>query len=168
MTAFFAYNLAKSLRKKDILDDAYVGGILHDMGKIVFSDVHPALLEKINNFCKDREIGRNLFEDLSAGLNHAEIGARIALKWNFPEVLVEAIRYHHVPTECSAEYRDVVYTVYLANSLSNLEREGLSYEHLDKEVLLHFGISSKEQFDIIASKLQEAFQKEVEREDEIV
>ena len=128
MTAFFAYNLAKSLRKKDILDDAYVGGILHDMGKIVFSDVHPQLLEKINSFCKDREIGRNMFEDLSAGLNHAEIGAKIALKWNFPEVLIEAIRYHHMPTECDDEYRDVIYTVYLANALANLEREGLSFE----------------------------------------
>jgi len=166
LTAFYAYNLAKSLRKKDILDDAYVGGILHDMGKIVFSDVHPQLLEKINNFCKDREIGRNMFEDLSAGLNHAEIGSRIALKWNFPDVLVEAIRYHHVPTECNDENKDVVYTVYLANALANLEREGLSYDLMDKEVLSHFGITSKEQFDIISTKLQEAFVREQEREDD--
>jgi hypothetical protein len=37
-TAFYAYNMAKNLtRKKDILDDVYVGGILHDMGKIIFA-----------------------------------------------------------------------------------------------------------------------------------
>ena len=64
LTAFYAYNLAKSLRKKDILDDAYVGGILHDMGKIVFSDVHPQLLEKINNFCKDGFINMPFMEFL--------------------------------------------------------------------------------------------------------
>ena len=33
--AFYSYNLAKNFkRKKDLLDDAYVGGILHDIGKI--------------------------------------------------------------------------------------------------------------------------------------
>ncbi len=37
-TAFYAYNLAKSyLTNRDILDDVYVGGILHDIGKIIFS-----------------------------------------------------------------------------------------------------------------------------------
>ncbi len=165
-TAFNAYNLAKSLRKKDILDDAYVGGILHDMGKIVFSNVHPDLLTKINNFCKVREIQRNLFEDLSAGLNHAEIGARIAMKWNFPDVLVEAIKYHHEPTECTQDCRGVVYTVYLANALANLEKENLSYDILNKEVLQFFGINSKAQFDVIWKKLEDAFDKEQERDAE--
>ena len=37
-TAYYAYNLARSVTKKrDILDDVYAGGILHDMGKIIFS-----------------------------------------------------------------------------------------------------------------------------------
>ena len=149
-----------------MLDDSYVLGILHDMGKIVFSNVHPDLLAKINNFCKDREIQRNLFEDLSAGLNHAEIGARIAIKWNFPDVLVEAIKHHHEPTECSEEYRGVVYTVYLANALANIEKENLSYDILNKEVLQFFGINSKAQFDVISKKLEDAFVKEKERDAE--
>ena len=88
--AYYAYYLARNFRrKKDLLDDVYVGGILHDMGKIIFSSVHPQLLDKINNFCKTRNIDRDLMEDLSAGLNHAEIGALIAEKWNFPNVLID-------------------------------------------------------------------------------
>lgn len=165
-TAFYAYNLAKSQRKKEILDDVYVGGILHDMGKIIFSNVHPSLLEKINNFCSARDISRNLFEDLSAGLNHAEIGARIAKKWNFPEVLVEAIKYHHEPGECKQEYRGVVYTVYMANSLANFERENLSYEVMDSEVLAYFGLNSMAKFNLVRDKLKEAFQRELERDTE--
>jgi HD-like signal output (HDOD) protein len=31
------------------------------------------------------------------GLHHAEIGARLAERWNFPVVLVDAIRHHHTP-----------------------------------------------------------------------
>ena len=36
-TAFYAYILAKNyIKKKELLDDVYIGGILHDIGKIIF------------------------------------------------------------------------------------------------------------------------------------
>lgn len=160
-TAFYAYNLAKSFKKKrDILDDAYVGGILHDMGKIIFSDVHPELLEKISSFCASRNIPKDFIEDLSAGLNHAEIGGLIAEKWNFPQSLVESIKYHHEPSECDPEYTDVVYTVYLANAICSLERNEIVYEQMDLHVLEDFGISSEQQIEVIKSKLADAFERE--------
>ncbi len=163
-TAFYAYNLAKNFKKrKDILDDAYVGGILHDMGKIVFSNVHPNLLEKITGFCAERKIERDLFEDLSAGLNHAEIGGLIAEKWNFPAPLVEAIKYHHEPTQCAPEYRDVVYTVYLANVLCDIEREELTFEQLEPKVLENFGITSQKQLVLIEQRLLAAFKNDKEK-----
>jgi putative nucleotidyltransferase with HDIG domain len=159
-TAFYAYTLARNLRMKEILDDAYVGGILHDIGKIIFANIHPNLLEKITSFCKDREIHRDLFEDLSAGLNHAEIGGLIAEKWNFPDSLVEAIRYHHEPNDSSKEYRVVVYTVYLANAICNVEEGILDFELLDPKVLNFFKITSQEQFKTIVERLGQAFEKE--------
>ncbi len=161
-TAFFAYNLARNLRKKDILDDAYVGGILHDMGKIIFSSTHPELLDKITNFVKERDIRRNFIEDLAAGLNHAEIGGLIAEKWNFPEVLTQAIRFHHEPDQCSEENKEVVYTVYLANVLCNLEVEEIHYDHLEKAVLNFFGLKTEEQFLSIKERLEKAFEQEQE------
>ncbi len=160
-TAFYAYNLAKSFKKKrDILDDAYVGGILHDMGKIIFSDVHPELLEKITNFCASKNISKDFIEDLSAGLNHAEIGGLIAEKWNFPQSLVESIKYHHEPSECDPEHADVVYTVYLANAICSLERNEIVFEQLDQRVLDDFGISSEKQLELIKTKLSDAFERE--------
>jgi putative nucleotidyltransferase with HDIG domain len=159
-TAFYAYTLARNLRMKEILDDSYVGGILHDIGKIIFANIHPNLLEKITSFCKDREIHRDLFEDLSAGLNHAEIGGLIAEKWNFPDSLVEAIKYHHEPNDCSKEYRVVVYTVYLANAICNVEEGILDYELLDSKVLNFFKITSEDQFKTIVERLGQAFEKE--------
>ncbi len=166
-TAFYAYNIAKNYNRKnkDLLDDAYVGGILHDMGKIIFSDIHPRLLDKINNFCIDKELPRNIFEDLAAGLNHAEIGGRVAKKWNFPQALVESIRYHHEPQQCSKEYKDVVYTVYLANSIANIETDELVYEQLDTAVLDNFGISSEEQLMTILHRLSAAFINQVSRKE---
>ena len=163
-TALYAYTLARSFkRRKDLLDDVYVGGILHDMGKIIFSSVHPELLEKITKFAKNRDIDRDLFEDLSAGLNHAEIGALIAEKWNFPDVLIQAIRHHHEPYNASEEFKDVVDTVYLANALCDIENGTLVYEQLDREALKNYHIPDDEKMMQVHMKLQEAFQREKER-----
>ena len=161
--AFYAYNIAKNFdrKNKNLLDDAYVGGILHDMGKIIFADIHPKLLEKINNFCIEKELQRNLFEDLSAGLNHAEIGGLVAEKWNFPQSLIESIRYHHEPAQCSKEYKDVVYTVYLANSIANIESDEMVFEQVDEDVLANFGINSEDQLMMILQRLSAAFTNQV-------
>ncbi|MBI9101133.1 MAG: HDOD domain-containing protein [Spirochaetales bacterium] len=159
-TAFLSYNLARNFKKKrDLLDDAYVGGILHDMGKIIFSEVHPHLLDRITAYCSAKEINRNLFEDFSAGLNHAEIGGMIAKKWNFPESLVSAIKYHHEPHLAAPEFRDVVETVYLANAIANLENKEIHFDQVDPDVLRSFGISSEEQLTMIMTKLNEAFEE---------
>ncbi len=159
--AFYAYNLAKNFkRRKDLLDDVYVGGILHDMGKIIFSNVHPHLMDRIQGFCGDRNINRDFIEDLSAGLNHAEIGALIAEKWNFPVSLIEAIRFHHEPADCHPEFKDVVYTVYLANALCDFEKGDIDFDQLVPEVLKDFGFSSEEQFRMVQSKLSTAFSDE--------
>jgi putative nucleotidyltransferase with HDIG domain len=162
--AYYAYTLARTVRKtKDILDDVYVGGVLHDMGKIIFSSVHPELLDKIMRFCSNRDIQRDLIEDLSAGLNHAEIGALIAEKWNFPEVLIAAIRYHHEPFNSPAEFREVVHTVYLANALCDVEGGAIVYEQLDPAVLSDFHISNEAQIRSIHERLKLAFKREQER-----
>ena len=159
--AFYAFNLVKNFRKdRNLLDDVYVGGILHDMGKIIFSNVHPELLSKIHEFCSERGMPSSTFEDLSAGMNHAEIGALIAEKWNFPEGLVNSIRYHHDPLAAPDEYRDLVNTVYLANMFCEFEIGNVSFEQLDPAVLENFGITSKKQVENLLQKFIGGFERE--------
>ncbi len=160
-TAFYAYNLAKSyLSNRDILDDVYVGGILHDIGKIIFFNAHPVLLEKISTLCREREIDRDLFEDLSAGLNHAEIGALIAEKWNFPDQLIEAIKFHHEPHLASPEMTETVESIYLGNVIANLESDEIVFDQISKEVLKKFKIRTEDQLNIIKERLSEAFDRQ--------
>ncbi len=157
-TAFYAYYLAKSFkRKKEILDDVYVGGILHDLGKIIIASFHPDLLDKIKNICKEKGIPMRMLEDLSIGLNHPEIGAMIAKKWNFPEQLIAAIKYHHEPTECDPQFSGIVYTVYLANAICDYENDKILFEQIDKTVLRDFGIQTEEQLQTIQERLSKAF-----------
>jgi len=156
-TAFYAYNLIKNFKNdKALLDDVYAGGILHDMGKIIFSDVHPELLTKIREFCADKGIPASTFEALSAGMNHAELGALVAEKWNFPDSLIYAIRYHHDPAAAQAEYKNLVDSVYLANMFCEYENGAVAFDQLEPSALENFGITSRNQID----SLLELFSKE--------
>ncbi len=160
-TAFYAYNLARNVsKKKDILDDVYVGGILHDMGKIIFASVHPELIDRVEEFCREKGIPTQLFEDLSSGLNHAEIGGRIAVKWNFPDALVQAIEYHHHPSDTPPENRDVVHTVYLANVLSDPKHRNYDFEQFDQEALRQFNVTTPEALETLRKRLESLFERE--------
>lgn len=164
-TAYYAYNLAKNFKAniKGLLDDAYVGGMLHDMGKIIFSSVHPELLDRIRSFCKDKSIPPETFEGIAGGMNHAEIGARIAEKWNFPDCLVAAIRFHHEPSLESGDFRDVVHAVYMANIFTEYEAGNIAYEQIEPSVLQDYGFTSEKHFKTVVDKMSEGFRLESSR-----
>jgi putative nucleotidyltransferase with HDIG domain len=160
-TAFYAYNMVKNFRRdRNLMDDVYVGGILHDMGKIIFSNVHPDLLSKIKEFCAEKNLPASTFEDLAAGMNHAEIGALIAEKWNFPEALVAAIRYHTDPSSAPEAYRDLVDTVYLANMFCEMEAGDVDFDQIETAVLENFNITSKKQIDGLLERFASGFKQE--------
>lgn len=78
-------------------DEAFVAGLLHDIGKMALS-VHlgprftlvrdRALTEKIPFLEAERAV---------LGLDHAQAGAAMAEKWNLPASLADAIACHHNP-----------------------------------------------------------------------
>jgi putative nucleotidyltransferase with HDIG domain len=160
-TAFYAFNLIQNFQKDPtILDDVYVGGILHDMGKIIFAQVHPDLMRHIQEFCAQKSLPLTTFENLAAGMNHAEIGALVAEKWNFPEALICVIRCHHDPGAAPAEYRTMVDAVYLANMLCEYENGNISFDQFDRNVLTRFGITTKNQLDSLLTRFSAGFTKE--------
>jgi HD-like signal output (HDOD) protein len=130
------------------------------MGKIIFSNVHPDLLTKIKSFCSEKNLPASTFEDLSAGMNHAEIGALIAEKWNFPEGLVTSIRFHHDPLAAPQDRRDLVDTVYLANMFCELEAGNITFDQIEPLVLDNFGINNKKQIESLLERFSTGFRKE--------
>jgi putative nucleotidyltransferase with HDIG domain len=160
--AFYAYMLARTHKKSnDVLDDVFVGGILHDLGKIVVNSLHPDLLDKIKKFCVQKGIPEKLLEDFSVGLNHAEIGAMIASKWNFPEQLVASIRWHHEPEGCDAEYKGLAHIVYLANCMAHFVRSEITFDQIDPDILSSFRIGSEEQMSQMIERLEKSFSEDV-------
>ena len=163
-TALYAFLLARSIKRSySKLDDVYVAGILHDLGLIVVSYLHPALQEKIRDFCREKHIPLKVLEDFSYGLNHADTGALIASKWNFPDQLVEGIKYHHEPLNAGVPYKDVVFCVYLANIMSNMERGLVSFEQIETPVLHDFGIKDEAQFQKIHAQFKLVYEQQLTR-----
>lgn len=160
--AFYAHNLARNFSNGDRLcvEDSYVCGLLHDMGKIVFEAAHPDILEKIEDMCKKRNVSMSLFESMVAGVNHGEVGSLIAKKWNFPPVIINVIRYHHNPDLAPEEFKKITSLIYLADMFVNYGEGYIEYEQINPEVLSLFKITNKEQFEGISSRLKKAFNRE--------
>jgi HD-GYP domain-containing protein (c-di-GMP phosphodiesterase class II) len=56
-TAFYSSHLARDFkRRREILDDAYVVGILHDIGFIAVTSLHPTTQEKMRQFSTQKNI----------------------------------------------------------------------------------------------------------------
>jgi putative nucleotidyltransferase with HDIG domain len=160
-TAFYAISFIKNFQiKRTILDDAYIGGILHDMGKIIFAQIHPDLMNHIREFCSQKSLPPTTFENFAAGMNHAEIGALIAEKWNFPFALICVIRYHHDPAAAPAEHQTLVDIVYLANMLCEYENGTINFDQFEPAVLERFGINTKNQIDKLLARFTGDFRKE--------
>jgi HD-like signal output (HDOD) protein len=124
--------------------------------------VHPDLLSKIKSFCSEKNLPSSTFEDLSAGMNHAEIGAKVAEKWNFPAQLVHAIQFHHDPTSAAPAERDLVFTVYLANMLCEYESGNVTFDQLEPQVLANFGLESKKHIDGLLERFSMGFHRDKE------
>ncbi|ULQ58977.1 HDOD domain-containing protein [Brucepastera parasyntrophica] len=160
-TAYFAYNLARSrLRKRNVTEDAYVCGLMHDLGKIVFSLIHPDVQEKIENLKKERNMPDKAFQSLVSGIYHPEIGAVLAERWNFSESLVNSIRYHHAPEKAPPEFAELTATVALANLLTHYEEGAIDYYQIDQNLMDVFSIDSETELDNLCQMLQEGFSAE--------
>lgn len=86
-------------KKKNIPEpeEVSVSALLHDIGKVVMI---LRFKEEYDQVMKEAEAGDMLIMDaekLVFGITHADSGAWIAKKWNFPLSLVEVIEYHHKP-----------------------------------------------------------------------
>jgi len=158
--AFYAFQLARSFKPgSDILDDVYVAGILHDLGQIIVTYLHPDFMEQMTLFCKEKDIPARILERFSFGLNHADIGALIALKWNFPDQLIHGIRHHHDPLMAPQQFKDIVFCVYLGVALCDLERDLITFEQLEKPVLVEFGIADEERCRAVLARMQKSFER---------
>ena len=110
-------NIAQ-LSKKESPDNCFVGGLLHDTGKVIMAQYFPELFEAVWSTLQNEQISFYESEQKALPIDHTKIGAHLADKWQLPQGLVDAIRWHHEfqPEIKSANF---VKNIYLANFIVN-------------------------------------------------
>jgi putative nucleotidyltransferase with HDIG domain len=102
----------------------YVGGLVHDVGKIVMASSFP---QHFNLIYQQRCPGKDMLEwerDV-LGMDHAELGASYLEQHRLPDALVEVARHHHQP-ERAARYAATVAAVHLADLVVRQANIGVS------------------------------------------
>lgn len=76
-------------------EEAYVAGLLHDIGRILMFEVAPDELRRVEQ--SEWSDARSLIaaERSIVGLDHAELGASACARWGLPTRLVSIVRHHH-------------------------------------------------------------------------
>jgi len=98
-------------------EDAYIAGLLHDIGKIILMEkAAPRYLAMLR---KSVQQGRpeTEVESEDLGFTHADVGSVLAIKWSLPEDLAIAIRYHHAPAK-DPFHRSLSSLIHLADHLA--------------------------------------------------
>jgi putative nucleotidyltransferase with HDIG domain len=88
---------------------AFMCGLLHDIGKVVFfkkdaSHYRPLFMAEK----RQRDPDISYHETDCFGMDHASVGAILAREWGFPPELASAIRYHHSPLDSNAPLVSVI------------------------------------------------------------
>ncbi len=95
--AVFARDLAIAL-DYEYPEDAYLAGLLHDVGQIVFDARYHDQYVKIFNLKTEAETIAQ--ETSKFGVSHTELGAAILEQWpSLSPAIADAVRYHHEEEE---------------------------------------------------------------------
>jgi len=80
-------------------EEVFTAALLHDIGKLVLGGFVKDDLAQIKTMVS-KGIPFEVAEYMVIGTDHADIGARILKKWDFPQDLVNAVNWHHDPETC--------------------------------------------------------------------
>jgi len=103
---------------KAVKESVSAAALLHDVGKLVLMSRLPQETARVAELA--REHGRPLHEAEREviGVSHAEIGAYLLGLWGLPLPVVEAVAYHHNPSQVPHQVFDCLAAVHVADALA--------------------------------------------------
>ncbi len=127
--ACVAEMLAEGSGQSAVAEEAFVCGLLHDIGKIALDACMPKSYQRVIERVDREHVCICDVEQETFGLDHTVAGKRLALRWKLSPSVVDCIWLHHQGADAlasSVAHPQLVRTVHLADSLVRLHGIGLS------------------------------------------
>lgn len=126
-SALFARELA---RRFDVQggNRVFTAALLKDIGKVVLNRYLSDVVENINELIYYQQTSFLEAEKKILGIDHAELGAMVARKWNFPDKLTTLIRDHHIGDQTGDNPE--VNAVYIADTICSMIGVGAGIDGL--------------------------------------
>ena len=133
---------ARLLPDRRQAEEAFMAGMLHNIGKIVMTACFPEQVTEVAAVSHDNGHPVSAIEAELRGVTHAQIGAYLLGLWGLPTTVVEAVEHHHTPPTSAGQGLDVNAAVYVADHLAhecapaaapgvNLRREPIDAAYLE-------------------------------------
>ncbi|NDG83813.1 MAG: HDOD domain-containing protein [Proteobacteria bacterium] len=85
---------ARSLQLKNPAE-AFVGGLLHDVGKLILLEMAPEQLQKTVRLAREKKLSFSEAEKETGGPSHVLLGVELAHHWRLPDSIRFSIENHH-------------------------------------------------------------------------
>ncbi|MDY7033877.1 MAG: response regulator [Thermodesulfobacteriota bacterium] len=147
-TGTIAKEIAKMAKiDSKLVDDAFMAGILHDIGKLIIVESLPDSYKKVLELMNSDKLSFFDAEYLSLGATHAEMGAYLLGLWGLPDPIIEAVAFHHCPSNCPGGRFGPLIAVHIANALEHEEENGTYSDkiisRIDHEYIDGLGLTEK-------------------------
>jgi len=123
LVAGFASTLFKGRKEKE---EAFVAGLLHDIGKLVLAVKLPEHLAKVFAEMDRAPCPMSVAEKTVWGVTHAEVGAYLLGLWGLPYPMIEAVANHHEPRRVDSNEFGILAATHIADGLINDELHALA------------------------------------------
>lgn len=130
-TGIVAKSLAK-LTSYENAEEAYLAGLMHDIGQLIFVNYSQ---KEYSSMVRSHTSNDSLLasELEKYNITHDELGAKLLQLWGVPDVMSDAIKYHHASAEDILEAHQLVKIINLSNKLTTSDRLSsaleIDYEH---------------------------------------
>src|SRR3954464_8405910 len=128
-----ARDLAKQM-KLPMADEAFLAGMIHDVGILISLQLHP---EQLRTVCDRAAAGGGDFCELEReviGLDHQQLGMGLAEHWKFPRPCQLVAGYHHQPHTLADRNRMLVALVYAADTICCASPHGFNLTALHQRL----------------------------------
>lgn len=132
MAVAFGSKILAEKKRPALINDAFIAGLLHDVGKIILNKPVVERKEAFNLFMEDEEKTFLNAESEILGFDHSEIASEMCVTWNIPKTINVAIKYHHYPSHSEGD--ELSYILHLADYIATLSGIGIGTDDILYEV----------------------------------